>query len=268
MVREMAGKILRLMELAAATPSKSWLKGFLRRSRFVVRSKRNTIDAPRVRESGENLIRLFFERLELWESRFSISPDRIWNLDESGFHIGEATKGAYGIAPVDHKNTISLDSSELVTALETVSASGKILPPLLIYKGVHLMQAWFPQQNHSHAALTTSPTAFINSEIFFEWFSTHFPFDPVHWQLLVLDGHKSHTTEEFMMFALRHKVIPLYLPAHMSNVLQPLDRTCFGTAKQHYRRDVAYNFAEGLEPSKLQFFETYMRVRTMLWTEP
>lgn len=266
MVREMAGKILCLMDPHSPIPSKTWLKGFLRRSHYVVRSKRNTIDAPRVRESGENLISLFFERLALWETRFEITPDRIWNLDESGFHIGKATAGAYGIAPAEYQNTISLDSSDLVTALETVSADGRILPPLLIYKGVHLMRAWFPDQHQSHAALTTSPSAFINSEIFFEWFSTHFPFDEERWQLLILDGHKSHTTEKFMMFALRHKVIPLYLPAHMSNVLQPLDRTCFGTAKQHYRRDIGYKFAEGLEPSKLEFFESYMRVRITAYT--
>ena len=47
----------------------------------------------------------------------------------------------------------------------------------------------------------------------------------------------------------------------MTNILQPLDRSCFGHAKILYRRQISHNFCAGLSPTKARFFETYMNIR-------
>ena len=47
----------------------------------------------------------------------------------------------------------------------------------------------------------------------------------------------------------------------MTNILQPLDRSCFGHAKILYRRQISHNFCAGLSPTKARFFETYMSIR-------
>lgn len=47
----------------------------------------------------------------------------------------------------------------------------------------------------------------------------------------------------------------------MSNILQPLDRTCFGVDKHVSRQKLATSFAEEILPSKQEFFTVYMSNR-------
>ena len=47
----------------------------------------------------------------------------------------------------------------------------------------------------------------------------------------------------------------------MTNILQPLDRSCFGHAKILFRRRISHKFCAGLSPTKVRFFETSMNIR-------
>ena len=76
-----------------------------------------------------------------------------------------------------------------------------------------------------------------------------------------MDGHLSHTSDRVIATLISKKIIPLYFPSHMINILQPLDRSCFGHTKTLYRRQISHNFCAGLSPTKARFFETYMNIR-------
>ena len=115
------------------------------------------------------MIRLFFERLEKYEKLLEVPSSRIWNLDECGFKVGETSTSAWGIAPKKYHNNVSYDSSELCTVLECISATGALLYPLYIYKGVHVMNSWIPSTVNHDSNMATSPTAFINPDLFFFW---------------------------------------------------------------------------------------------------
>ncbi|KZL82151.1 transposase, partial [Colletotrichum incanum] len=54
--------------------------------------------------------------------------------------------------------------------------------------------------------------------------------------LLILDGHRSHTTTEFMWQCYINNVYLLFLPPHTSHVLQPLDYP----VKSAYRKELRY----------------------------
>ena len=76
-----------------------------------------------------------------------------------------------------------------------------------------------------------------------------------------MDGHLSHISDQVITTLISKKVIPLYFLSHMTNILQPLDRSCFGHAKILFRRRISNNFCAGLSPTKAHFFETYMNIR-------
>src|SRR5450432_4589654 len=59
----------------------------------------------------------------------------------------------------------------------------------------------------------------------------------VYW-LLILDGHSSHVTPEFDLFAKEHSIITLYMPPHSSHLLQLLDVSCFAVLKRSYGRQI------------------------------
>ena len=142
------------------------MNGFLARSKVLQRNKRGEINLSRVRAGGEILIMPFFERLEKYEKLLGVPPSRIWNLDECGFKVGETSTSAWGIAPKKYHNNVSYDSSELCTVLECIFATGALPYPLYIYQGVHVMNSWIPSTVNHNSNMTTSPTAFINSDFF------------------------------------------------------------------------------------------------------
>ena len=123
------------------------------------------------------MIRLFFERLEKYEKLLGVPPSRIWNLDECGFKVGETSTSAWEIAPKKYHNNVSYDSSELCTVLECISATGALLNPLYNYNGVHVMDSWIPSTVNHDINMATSPTAFINSDHF--WNGVLMCFDAV-----------------------------------------------------------------------------------------
>ena len=53
-----------------------------------------------------------------------------------------------------------------------------------------------------------------------------------------MDGHSSHCSEPFETYARKNNIIPLWLPSHSSDILQPLDVACFSSVKKRYRRGV------------------------------
>lgn len=53
-------------------------------------------------------------------------------------------------------------------------------------------------------------------------------------RLLLLDGHGSHCTYEFIEFCDQHDIIPFYLPPHSTHLLQPLDLMVFQPYKHSH----------------------------------
>jgi DDE superfamily endonuclease len=83
------------------------------------------------------------------------------------------------------------------------------------------------------------------------------------YRLLLLDGHRSHTTIDFMWECYTSKIIPFYLIAHASHVLQPLDLTVFSSLKRTYRAAVAFdsNLDDTTPVKKQRFLEYYQNAR-------
>jgi 4-hydroxybenzoate polyprenyltransferase len=82
-------------------------------------------------------------------------------------------------------------------------------------------------------------------------------------RLLILDGHGSHETTDFMYLCYQHNIHLLFLPPHTSHVLQPLDLSVFSSLKTHYRTAVS-NLAVTTDSSlirKQNFLACYSKAR-------
>lgn len=58
------------------------------------------------------------------------------------------------------------------------------------------------------------------------------------YRLLILDGHGSHATPGFDQYCRINNIVTLYMPAHTSHLLQPLDVSCFSPLKRAYGQKV------------------------------
>lgn len=130
-----------------------------------------------------------------------------------------------------HKNRLAsgkLSNRELVTLGEAISAGGYVIPPLIIMKsskGWH-MEDWYKNTSLPEDALVaTSETAYINDEIALDWISHYYihskRYQRGRYRLLLLDGHASHKTYEFLSFCLEKDIIPFFLVPHTTHICQP-----------------------------------------------
>lgn len=89
------------------------------------------------------------------------------------------------------------------------------------------------------------------------------PNDPSEARLLIVDGHGGHTSDEFMTICYLNNVYLLFLPAHTSHILQPLDLGCFSSLKAAYRRFTSEYTAwtDQTKLGKAKFLEFYAKAR-------
>jgi hypothetical protein len=82
-------------------------------------------------------------------------------------------------------------------------------------------------------------------------------------RLLIVDGHGSHTLDEFITICYLNNVYLLFLPAYTSHVLQSLDLECFSSLKAEYRKQVGEYAAisDATRIGKAKFLEFYTKAR-------
>jgi hypothetical protein len=54
-----------------------------------------------------------------------------------------------------------------------------------------------------------------------------------------VDGHKSYSSHKFHKYCKEEKIIVLYMPAHSSHLLQPLNVGCFSPLKRAYGDEIS-----------------------------
>lgn len=257
---------------------KRWVRHFITRHPILKTQRPRRIDSARIKAATAEVIRPWFNYLCIPAVQ-AIPPEYRWNMDEAGLMEGLGSNGY--IVGNSRRRAITAkkpDSRTWITFVECISATGVYLPPVVIYKGKTVQQQWYPKALGSYKDwhFATSEKGWTNDEIGLEWLVKKFlplttPSDPEQRRLLILDGHHSHTTHEFMWQCYRNKVQVLYLPAHCSHVLQPLDLAIFSSLKNRYRDLLNNRQSEGLEESsvigKRLFLECYRLARVEALSE-
>ena len=135
-------------------------------------------------------------------------------------------------------------SRNWTTFVECISATGVVLPSLVIMKGKTVQQQHYLEDLKPYAdwKFTVTEKGWIDDDTALEWLLKVFiPGTQVsanERRLLVVDGHYSYTTDEYMWACYQNNIQLLFLPPHTSHVLQPLDLTVFSVLKRAYRQEL------------------------------
>ena len=169
--------------------------------------------------------------------RDGFTPDKIWNVDETGCTTVQKPRkiiAATGVKQVGA--VVSAERGQLVTLCCSVSATGNMIPPLLIFPKVHCKEH-FVKGAPTGSIVRAHPSGWMTSENFFSWmkhFMSHVRPSNKDKVLLLLDNHRSHVTLETIDYAKEHGIVLLSFPPHCSHKLQPLDRAVYGPFKRYY----------------------------------
>jgi len=97
-------------------------------------------------------------------------------MDEKGFMLGMALKVRVICRRGRRNPRYTQDGNrELVTVIETVSADGRVLPPMYIYKGVQHLIGWHAAVIKANkATFATSPKGWTDNELGLEYLEKNF----------------------------------------------------------------------------------------------
>ncbi|KAL8296578.1 hypothetical protein RB600_001864 [Gaeumannomyces tritici] len=249
---------------------KHWIRAFLGRYPEIRTGRSKRIKNARVQGATTGTITEWWQRLQIPEVA-RIKPENTYNADEGGLQEGRTGNGLVlglaGTRPLQRKEP---GFRTWTSFIECISATGVSLPPLIIFKGKSVQEQWFPADLGPFRGweFTATDNGWTTDFTGLEWLQKVFlprtqPLTPEA-RLLILDGHGSHVTKEFMSLCLRNNVFLLYLPAHTSHVLQPLDLSIFSPLKQAYRQKIGFQalFTCSTVVGKRQFLTAYAHARS------
>src|SRR5436305_10499152 len=85
-------------------------------------------------------------------------------------------------------------------------------------------------------------------------------------RLLIVDGHGSYLTSQFLDYCKKHGIISLCMPAHTSHIFQPMDRV-FLSVKHWFQCEVDFWMQfNNMQISKAHFMKIYSKTRPQAMT--
>ncbi|KAM6513715.1 hypothetical protein FALCPG4_18977 [Fusarium falciforme] len=207
-----------------------------------------------------------------------IKPENTVNVDEGGIMTGFGLDGLV-VGSADPKRKAFLKGPQTrnwTSFIEAITAGGRALIPGIIFKGKELQKQWFLEEFKKIADwyYITSPNGWTDDHIGVEWLERVYlpqtmPADDFDARLIILDGHGSHATDEWMATCFLNNVYCCYLPAHCSHGLQPLDNGVFNASKAAYRRELEKfaSLTDSTPMDKVNFIRAYAKARRVGMTE-
>ena len=272
--------------IIAKTPvSDSWVSRFLTRHSSQLTSRWNTaMDANRHQADSAEKYRQYFDLLHEKITQYDIEPRHTYNMDEKGFLIGVIgrSKRVFSREMWERKEVraaLQDGSREWITLLACVCADGSALPPGIIYKAADdgIQSNWVEdiRAGETTAHVTSSPTGWTNDDIGLAWLEQVFDRYTKKkarqsYRLLIVDGHGSHLTMDFINYCERNRIILAVLPPHSTHTLQPLDVVMFKSLSSAYSCELTEHTqkSQGLLPIKKgDFFSLFWKAWVNTFTE-
>ena len=221
-----------------------WLTDFMHRHNDTLSLRTpEATSAERARGFNSVSVGKFFTLLEGLQDKHHLTSDRIYNVDETG--VSTVPNRPSRITAARGKKQVGVLSSaergQLVTVEICMSASGEYVPPMFIFprerKKPELMEKARPGSiAEPHESGWMQPDIFVR---WLEHFVAHTHPTATKPVLLILDGHKTHTSNmPFIEMARKCHVVVLCLTPHCSHRLQPLDVTFIKPLMTFYTQEV------------------------------
>ncbi|RFN55658.1 hypothetical protein FIE12Z_55 [Fusarium flagelliforme] len=264
-----------LADRNASPVGKLWVHNFIQRQPELKTRRFRRYDYQRAKCEDPTIIRDWFRLVENTVAKYGIQLADIWNFDETGFMMGMIESGM--VVTGSHRQgmpkRVQPGNREWITAIEAINAEGQSIPPFIIGAGQWHLANWYRECDlPGDWVIALSDNGWTNNQLGLDWLK-HFDRSTKDrsvgsYRLLILDGHESHHSAEFMRYCEENKIITLCMPAHASHLLQPLDVGCFGPLKKAYGREIERLIRCSITHiSKTEFFPAFYAAHRATITE-
>ena len=128
------------------------------------------MDANWHASENPNAINAWFMKFKVVVSKHSIVTDDIWNIDETEFQIGVG-KDQMVVTKWKRAHYFSLPTNrESTTAVEAISAAGRVIPVFLILSGMIHMANWYQlKELDKDTVISISLTGYSDDKMSMAW---------------------------------------------------------------------------------------------------
>ncbi|KID78678.1 transposase [Metarhizium guizhouense ARSEF 977] len=239
-VEDMTNRLL--VDRGALPVGPRWASNFVKRHKEISTRFTRRYAYQRALCDDPNVICGWFQPVRDTIAEYDIQDADIYSLDETGFAMGMISTTMV-VTSSERRGRPSLSqpgNRERVSVVQGVNSQGWIIPPFIVIAGKHHLTNWYEDSTlPSDWVIATTHNGWTTNEKGVEWiqnFEKHTkPRSCGANRLLTMDGHESHHST---LFCKEHRNITLCMPAHSSNILQPLDAGCFGPLKKAYGREI------------------------------
>ncbi|KAL6153674.1 hypothetical protein ACJBU6_06979 [Exserohilum turcicum] len=211
------------------------------------------LDNCRHKADSRSKYNLYFSLLRDKINQYHVEARHIYNMDEKGFMLGTVSRSRRIFSKASYegirrRSTIQDGSRQWVTLLACICADGSYLEPALIYQSTSgsIQDTWLQalDTDTHQIRISSSPSGWTNNEIGLAWLQQVFDRSTKakarsSYRLLVLDGHGSHITMDFIKYCDEHKILLAVYPPHSTHTLQPLDVSMFKPLSTAYSNEVS-----------------------------
>ena len=180
--------------------SKDWVTRFMSCHPQLASVCRKCIEASRIKDISVERLTKWFEDLHQIIEEYKIKPENIYNMDESGFAIGDI-EASQRIINTEIRQQFQAKPArqEWVTAVKYVSVDGTFISPLIIFKGENLSRQWISASIYNDWQFACNTKGWTSNEHGIQWLRSCFKpaiqeKADIKYQLLICDGHDSHIT--------------------------------------------------------------------------
>lgn len=183
-----------------------WLYRFLNRHQTVQGIYARQMENARFDGASYAVIERWFNAVTAQLQEHTYEAQNIWNMDESGFGVGESQTTRVLIpAKSNHKHKSVTGKQEWVTDIECINAAGGSLTPMIIFKAKNLNSGWLPPETPSDWHFAVSENGWTSNDLGLHWLIK--VFEPQtreragnQQRLLIADGHGSHIRADFIAY--------------------------------------------------------------------
>ena len=216
-------------------PGRTWMKAFMKRNKLSLKKASMICISRKSNTANPFVIYDFYDKLAtIFDANPDLNPENIWNCDESGFPTDPVKSKV--IAP-RNKPGFKLSYGarrENITTLAVCNATGKVLDPLIIFQGKNFQSLWRGDMALPNTFYGVTVNGWMETDVFADWFDAFADKNKGRPMLLLFDGHMTHISIRVIQRALSDNIYLLKFPPHVTDILQPLDKCCFGPLKRKW----------------------------------
>lgn len=245
-----------------------WLYRFLNRHPTIKGIYARQMENARFDGASYEVVKRWFDAVATQLQEHTYEPQNIWNMDESGFGVGESQTTRV-LVPIDstHKHKRVAGKQEWITDIECINAAGGALTPMIIFKAKNLNTGWLPPETPANWHFGVSENGWTSNDLGLNWLIK--VFEPQTREragnkrrLLIADGHGSHIRADFIAHCMENGIDLLIMPPHCSHLLQPLDVGVFSAFKRaHANETDAVSRHSSQRISRVEWMQMFIRAR-------